>query len=138
MMMKRFTLSIAGGLIACCCAMAHEDTASFEKFWPRFRTAVLRSDWPELKRMTGFPLHVRGSLDVSPERSVSGGQFRAAFQKFLRQGVFHGSEELKLIREAKSAAGAVVERRWARIGNMEFVREVDDDWQLKRIYMLEE
>jgi len=77
---NQFILIIAITLPAACLAQpANTCPNSAQKFWTKFRQAVLQSNSSELTSMVQFPLEVRGTLDDSKPRKI----IKDGFNKIL-------------------------------------------------------
>lgn len=118
---------------------ALQDSIAFNKFWNRFRQAVLKYDTLKVKAMVNFPLKVRGNEDMDPLLNIQSKNFSGIWDVFLKRETtyYNGKMETNLehIKRVNSDehTGQSAEN-WQRMGDMQFER-LNGQWKLVLIYL---
>ena len=109
----------------------------FPKFWYKFRNAVINSNTNDILAMTQFPFKTRGTSDYDPTVEYSKEKFVPIFYAFLKQwdGLdMNGTTELDYIRKTETPDKTYVQKKYARVGNLEFKR-IKNEWKLVFAYL---
>lgn len=119
--------------------------ASFDAFWPSFRTAVLAYDVQALDQLVSYPLTVRGAMDYDPVKKINRDKIISTLKNALSQdGTIDldnipdetNLEEIKrkVTIPNKDYKWVTAASEYMNVANLEF-RKIKGKWKLNTIYI---
>lgn len=120
---------------------AAANAVDFQRFWERFRQAVMNNDAAAIEAMVAFPFRIKGELDDDPVKTIDKPAFSRFFRASLRERAymrhFNGST-LDFLRANPVFPKIELDGDGAqRIGNLLF-QQRSDGWRLTMIYRSED